>query len=87
MSDDEVVFGVVGSDGVYAHTKTIKRSDILACPFAILVPEHYREDGTCRCSDPEHRAFMKAEWEYTDADFVAAGVIANIEAPFNEGGS
>jgi hypothetical protein len=34
----------------------------MACLHAILVPEHYRVDGTCRCNDPKHRE-MKA-WGY-----------------------
>lgn len=24
------------------------------CPLFILVPEHYRDDGTCRCDDEHH---------------------------------
>jgi hypothetical protein len=47
----------------------IKQSVIKSCPFYIMVPEHYRADGSCKCDDPEHREYMKREWEYTDADF------------------
>lgn len=39
------------------------------CPFLIMVGEHYREDGSCKCDDPEHRKFMIAEWEYSESDF------------------
>lgn len=52
----------------------MKQSDMLKCPFAIMVPEHYNSDGSCKCSDPDHRAMMIAEWEYTEADFVGAGI-------------
>lgn len=47
----------------------LKQSDILRCKFAILVPSHYRPDGTCLCDDAEHRAMMIAEWGYSEADF------------------
>lgn len=33
-----------------AKIKVIKRSDIARCPSQRLDPEHYRDDGTCRCS-------------------------------------
>lgn len=29
---------------------TIKSSDIARCPYRILTVEHYREDGTCKCT-------------------------------------
>lgn len=52
----------------------MKQSDMLKCPFAIMVPEHYRPDGSCKCNDPEHRAMMIQDWEYTEADFIGAGI-------------
>lgn len=53
---------------------TIRQSDIRKCPFAIMmVPEHYRPDGTCRCDDPEHRAqVMIPEWGYTEEQILVA---------------
>lgn len=47
----------------------LKQSDLLRCKFAIMLPEHYRPDGTCKCDDAAHRAMMIAEWEYSAADF------------------
>lgn len=32
------------------------------CPHYILVPEHYREDGICKCNDPG--ALEMREWGY-----------------------
>lgn len=29
---------------------TVTRAQIDACPVRSLLPEHYRDDGTCRCS-------------------------------------
>lgn len=40
----------------------MKQSDILRCPHCIIVPEHYREDGTCYCNDPT--ATIMLEWGY-----------------------
>jgi hypothetical protein len=44
---------------------------MLACPFAIMVPEHYRDDESCKCDDADERARMIAEWEYSETDFAA----------------
>lgn len=49
--------------------RLLAQSAILACPFTILLPEHYREDGSCKCDDPAHRKRMIAEWEYSEEDF------------------
>lgn len=32
------------------------------CPHSIMVPEHYREDGSCKCDDPNDP--LMAEWGY-----------------------
>lgn len=49
----------------------MRHSDIRACPFAILLPSHYRLDGTCLCDNAEHRKMMIAEWGYSPKDFEA----------------
>lgn len=41
---------------------TMPQSMMRACPHCIMVPEHYRENGTCRCDDPTH--IVMADWEY-----------------------
>jgi len=51
----------------WAATVLDRASMMLACPHVILMPEHYRPDGTCRCNDPEHNEME--EWGYEwDAD-------------------
>lgn len=55
--------------------KMLKQSDIAKCPFYIFVPEHYRDDGTCKCNDAEHRRMMIKQWGYKRADFVRAGIL------------
>jgi hypothetical protein len=49
-----------------ARVRVLKQSSIRACPHVILVPEHYRADGRCRCDDSTH-GVMK-EWGYTWQD-------------------
>ncbi len=66
---DEIQFGTLHPDGSLTGVKIIKQSDITACPHVIMMPEHYRDDGSCKCDDPEHRAMMIREWEYTEEDF------------------
>ena len=64
-----VIFGTLHPDGSLTDVREVAQSDIRACRFTILVPGHYREDGACKCNDPEHRAMMIREWGYTEADF------------------
>jgi hypothetical protein len=49
--EETIQFGVLHEDGTLTDERFIKRSDIGACPQYILVPEHYREDGSCRCDE------------------------------------
>ena len=51
----------------------LKQSDLLKCPFTILIPEHYRADGSCQCDDPLEQARMIREWGYTKRDFRKKG--------------
>lgn len=53
----------------------IHQAAILKCPFAIMMPEHYNDDGTCKCTDKHHRdTVMIPQWEYTEQDFIDAGI-------------
>lgn len=54
---------------VFDKVRTIKQSAIRACRFTILLPSHYRDDGTCKCSNREHRAMMIKEWGYRPRQF------------------
>lgn len=68
-NDQGVLFGTLDSDGVLTNERVISQADITACKFVIMVPEHYREDGSCRCNDPEHQVMMIREWGYSQEDF------------------
>lgn len=48
--------------GMTVKVRIVKHSDIAKCPHFILALEHYREDGTCRCDDPN--AKVMREWNY-----------------------
>lgn len=58
-----VRFGQLNPDGTVTNARTIKSSSIGKCPFYILDPEHYREDESCRCDDPDHE--IMDSWGYT----------------------
>ena len=45
------------------------QSDMRKCPHYILVEQHYRADGTCKCDDPVEQARMIKDWGYTKEDF------------------
>jgi hypothetical protein len=44
----------------------LKQKDLLACPHVIVVPEHYRADGRCRCDDATHGAMREWGYEWKD---------------------
>jgi hypothetical protein len=64
MTDNEhrIQFGTLHPDGSFTDQRQIRQADIRACPHVIMMPEHYRDDGSCRCNDPEHTEM--AEWGY-----------------------
>jgi hypothetical protein len=43
-------------------TRSLPQAALANCPHFIFMPEHYREDNTCRCNDKAHKE-MK-EWGY-----------------------
>lgn len=57
-----VTFGTLEPSGRLTEVRTIPHAEIRACPHAIMVPEHYRPDGSCRCDD--RSALEMADWGY-----------------------
>lgn len=72
--DNTIEFGTLTAEGKLTNVRHIHQASITACPFYIMVSEHYRDDGTCKCDDPEHRKMMKKNWGYKDKDFKEAGL-------------
>lgn len=62
---------LVKNEVVESNVKIIPRSAIAKCPHVILVASHYREDGTCKCDDPDEQEMMIREWGYSKEDFNA----------------
>lgn len=65
---DEIPFITVALYGVI-ETCTGRMRDIRRCRFTILMPEHYREDGSCKCDDRDYRNHMIRHWGYKEKDF------------------
>jgi len=61
--DHKVTFGTLMPDGELTNVRQIKQSDMMKCPHFIMLPSHYRDDGSCRCNDHEHTEM--ADWGYT----------------------
>ena len=74
MKENLITFGTLQSDGTLTNVKMIPQSQFLNCPFCIMVPEHFREDGSCKCNDPEHRKYMMKNWGYTKTSFKKKGI-------------
>lgn len=49
MTENEITFGTLHPSGELTDVRVIKQSDIMRCPMFILVPDHYRDDGSCKC--------------------------------------
>jgi hypothetical protein len=75
-------FGRMNEDGELEDVREIRQADLLACPFAILVADHYYPDGRCKCGDPTERARMIREWGYTEEDF--EGIPVRIDPAYVE---
>ena len=69
MAEHEIKFGTLHEDGTLSNVRMIKQADIGKCPFVIFMPNHYRADGTCKCSNAEHRAMMIKKWGYRKSQF------------------
>jgi hypothetical protein len=56
-----ITFGTLTRDGTLTNIRVINHSDIAGCPRSIMVPEHYKANGTCLCKDPDEIARILAE--------------------------
>jgi len=41
---------------------TMKQVDVHNCPHYIMMPDHYRDDGTCKCNELGHQDMLA--WGY-----------------------
>lgn len=52
-----------GGKPTEVNVRHISQANIGKCPHFIFVADHYRDDGSCKCNDPEEKV-MKL-WGYT----------------------
>ena len=77
--ENQIKFSTLNVNGKSTNIRLIKQSDILKCPFCILIANHYREDGTCKCNDPVYRETVMKKWGYPRKAFLKAGIIKEGE--------
>ena len=65
-----IKFRTLNEDGTTTHVRHFNQSAFLKCPHVIMMPDHYREDETCRCNDPDHTEMV--DWGYRWLDGVWA---------------
>jgi len=56
-------FGTLQPNGEVVEKPPVSYSTIGNCPYVIFDPIHYRDDGSCKCNDPEETIMV--EWGYT----------------------
>jgi len=57
-----VKMALVGDRLVEVEAREIPQSKLAQCPHYILAAIHYREDGSCKCDDPNET--IMREWGY-----------------------
>ena len=74
--EHEVKFGtlqIVGGEVKEINVRMMKQSTFANCPFYIFDPSHYREDGSCKCDDPEVQKELIKYAGYKKSDFKKVG--------------
>lgn len=56
--DHKIAFWTLTPQGM-TNVRLLTQKMFLACPHCILDPEHYREDGTCKCDSQKERDRLK----------------------------
>ena len=79
----DISFGTLNRDGTVTNSRMIKQAQIIKCPRSILVPEHYKKDGSCYCFDPDERARVLAERQIRRVKY--EGVLARQAAQRQKG--
>ena len=57
-----IQFGTLHPDGTLSDVRVISQNSIMECSHVIMIPDHYRPDGSCRCDDSTHEEM--SEWGY-----------------------
>jgi hypothetical protein len=70
-----IEFHEIDENGRITPGGRLTKEQIRRCPFALMLPQHYRADGTCKCNCARERQRMIEEWDYTLADFRRVGLV------------
>lgn len=65
--NDDIIFNVL-RDGKIASTTIIRNWSVRNCFHTILVPEHYNEDGSCKCRDKSDPNMPKDGYVWSDEE-------------------
>lgn len=57
---NKIRFSIENGQIVEKNVRFIKQSDMQARPHCIMMPSHYRENGSCLCNDKN--AIVMKEW-------------------------
>lgn len=57
-----------------APVRHMDTDEMRKCPHIIIMPVHYRMDGTCRCNDPTHTEMRVWGYEWKDDRWVSTDV-------------
>lgn len=49
---DNIVFSKLDETGGVTEVRVLTLDTISKCPTLVFLPDHYREDGTCRHDEP-----------------------------------
>ena len=62
-------FASLNQNGTLSNVREVDQKTFARCPFHIFDPSHYRNDGSCKCNDPDERKKMIKDWGYKKSDF------------------
>lgn len=60
----KVTFTSLDNEGNQIGSVTVV--DTCNCPHQILIASHYRDNGTCKCDDPNDPDMAEREYEWDD---------------------
>ena len=63
-------FMKMDATGKMTEERDIDQKDIQKCPHVILMAEHYRNDGSCRCNDKTHVVMLQWGYVWDDGQWI-----------------
>lgn len=69
MTPHFVTLVLQGDRLVESSVRELSLEALRRCRWSLFDPEHYREDGTCKCDSQEERDRLCREYDYAPSDF------------------